>query len=400
VHAGAAPNFGGRLQPYLLHLPRSPKRPGLTLALHGNTATYTQYVAVSPNYLEQIGDERNSVILMPLGRSTQGSGMAYDWFEAWADVARRFDIDSERVALSGYSAGGYHTFVLGAEFPDLFGGVFAIVGAARLLNGGAAGDSTNFIPMLGNVRWVPYVAWNQAVDELAPYVGIRATQQKFNELGLRSQVYTFFVGEHFFPGLLDQWTGAAEFLGESRVKRDPSRVDFGIAPVTWKTLSPDYGPDKRFPRGHLVADHAYWVSGLRTRATVRDDTGTVRGFISAVSRAFGEGDPSPERVMGAYSGPPQPATVDGTSWSAVPRTKVANALDVNLTNLRSATIWGRRARLTLAKPLTVTITSDGAAIVRLRLPNEEGTHGDHALVDREGVTFRVEAGTTRFVLEP
>ena len=53
--------------------------------------------------------------------------------------------------------------------------------------------------------------------------------------------------------------------GTGSVTRDPYRVDYTIAPETWEMLSPDYGPESRFPAGHLVADHAYWVSDLRTR---------------------------------------------------------------------------------------------------------------------------------------
>ena len=382
-------NFGGHLQPYMLHLPPpSSKLPGLTLALHGNTATYTQWHVVSRNYLTQMGDERNHVIVSPLGRSTNGSGIEYDWFEAMADAVHRVAIDPTKATISGYSAGGYNTFVASTQFPDLFGSAFAIVGAGRLLNGGAQGDYTNFDPNLGNLRWVPVVAWNQAVDELAPYVGIRGTMTKLDQLGLRNELFTFAVGEHFTPGLLDQWKGGAAYAGDGTVPANPYRVDYTIAPETWAMLSPDFGPDTAYPRAHLTADHAYWVSNLRTRGPVRDETNTIRGSISAISHATGEVDPVPRRTVAAYAGPPQPAAVDGTAWDAGKPTAPSNALDLTLHNLASADIDGGRAGLRGDEPLKVSITSDGDAEVRITLPG------------RERVVLGAHAGTQNVSIAP
>ena len=387
------PSFGGRLQPYMLHLPPpSSKPPGLTLALHGNSATFTQWHTISPRYLQQIGDERNQVVLSPLGRSTSGSGIVYDWFEAWADAAHRVRLDPSRTTMSGYSAGGYNTFVNATMFPDLFGGAFAIVGAGRLLDGGLSGGYTNFDPNLGNLRWMPVVAWNQVVDELAPYIGIRGTANELNRLGLRNNLYSFPVGEHFTPGLLDEWAGAAAYLGDASVTRDPSRVDYTIAPETWTMLAPDFGPDTRFPTAHVVADHAYWVSDLRTRGPVRDSTNTIRGSISAISRAFGQSDPTPSRVTSLYPGPPLPATIDGTEWGAIPSVAPRNALEVRLRNIGTATIDGARAKLSGDTPLTVTVTSDGDARLRIDLPTPGTAAGD--------VVLAVKSGTSTFVLPP
>lgn len=391
------PSYGGRLQPYVLHLPpKSTKRPGLVLAMHGNTATHTQFTAISPHYLQQIGDERNSIVLMPLGRDTRGAGTEFEFFEAWADVKRRFGYDPRHVDITGYSAGGYETFVRATRWPDLFAKGFAIVAAARLLDGGVPGDKTNYIPMLGNLRWVPMLAWNQAVDELAPYVGIRLTRQKLDDLGLRSQVWTFGAGEHFTPGALDQWDGARDWLGRADVEHDPSRVDYAIAPVTWQ------------PKLGLAADHAYWVSGLRLRdPSAVDETNTARGYLTAISHAFGQGQPQTSRVTSVYPGPPSPATIDGTDWASIQQTPTENALDVELRNLNTATIAGHRARLSAQQPLTVRITSDGSARVHIDLPlapkaqisRVDGPAGDGTRT-RRGATLKVGAGTTTFRVDP
>ena len=54
------PQFGGRLQPYLVFVPRvyqRTHRAGTTFALHSLSATYTQYAVFSPNQQRQLGDD-------------------------------------------------------------------------------------------------------------------------------------------------------------------------------------------------------------------------------------------------------------------------------------------------------------------------------------------------------
>ena len=53
-----------------------------------------------------------------------------DFFEVWGDLARHFRLDPGVVALSGYSMGGYGTYKLGLQWPDLFGAAFTTVGPA------------------------------------------------------------------------------------------------------------------------------------------------------------------------------------------------------------------------------------------------------------------------------
>lgn len=396
--------FGGRLQPYVLRIPRDcdPARPpGLTVALHGSGATHTQWSVLSPNYLTQLGDDRYSYVLAPLQRSLccdQPEWYA-DIFEAWADVAHRFALDPERVTLSGYSSGGYNTYRLGIEYPDLFADAFPIVGAA--MNNVAAfypGTSGNFVPMIGNVRWVPYLAWNWLTDETAPWPGALYTHRRFDELGLRNQLWSFAVGEHFTPGLIDQWQAAADELGRDRVVvRDPSRVDYGVAPATWHTAV------------GLVPDHAYWVSKLRARdLKLFDETNTARGYVSAISRAFGEGDPAAMPAPGAYAGLPGPAAITGTDWRATATAPSRNALELDLRNLASLTVAGSRARLDGMQPLTVEITSDGDTEVRLDLPLPDGTTVTTAAgapvsgvsLSTTRAVFTAAEGTVTYLLTP
>jgi hypothetical protein len=89
----------------------------------------------------------------------------------------------------------------------------------------------------------------------------------------------------------------------------------------------------------------------------------------------------------------------------VPTTAKRNALDVTLTNIGEATVWGTRAKLSGAEPLEITITSDGDATVRIMLPFAPGTTvtplnataGSATwTIDAQSVVLHVGAGINRF----
>jgi hypothetical protein len=427
------PAYGGQLQPYLLTVPPDydPAKPaGLTFSLHSLGGTYTQYAVFSPNQLRQFGDQRSNLVVTPLGHGTDGwytDEAESDFFQAWADVARHFTLDSERVALSGYSMGGYGTYKLGTQYPDLFGKAFTTVGppargvwlppANPMNTEGEPSQDTNSNLVLENMRWIPHLGWVEITDELVPYTGPRAQQARFDELGLRSQLWSFTPGEHFTLALLDGWDAARDFLGESRVVRDPSRVDYAFVPAADR------------PALGLVHDHAYWVSGLRARdLSGEPGTDPARGEISARSLAFGEGDPVTGRVTsaGAGSGAPQLNTVEGTEWERVPRVERENALELSLENVAAATVDGRRARLDGSRRLRVRVESDGGGQARLALALPRGARVERVAgeavpavgavrsgtgparaaaaapevkLDRDGATFTVAAGTRTYVID-
>jgi len=411
--SGRFPGYGGRLQPYLVTVPPGydPARPApLTFSLHSLGGTYTQYAVFSPTQLRQFGDERNSLVVTTLGRGTNGwytDEAEADFFEVWADVARHFSLDSEQVALSGYSMGGYGTYKLGTQYPDLFGKAFTTVGPpGRGIWVPPAppsdGQFTNSNLVLENARWIPYLNWVQAGDQLVPYSGPRAQQARFDALGLRSQLWTFSPGEHFTLAILDRWEAARDFLGEARVVRDPWRVHYAFVPAADR------------PRLGLVHDHAYWVSKLRARDASGDpQTAPARGEIDARSLAYGEGDPATRPVRGASgtAGPQNANTIEGTEWGEIPRLAAENALTATLRNVGAGELDGRRARLDGNRRLRVVLDSDGPATIRLSLPfprnarvervDEEAEPAPEVAVDAGGATFALPgAGRRTYVFAP
>ena len=216
---------------------------------------------------------------------------------------------------------------------------------------------SNTNPLLENVRWLPYMNWVGLQDQLVPYPGPTAQQNRFDQLGLRSTLETF-QGEHFTLALLDEWGAASDFLGDARVERRPSRVDYAFMP----------GADRA--RLGLVHDHAYWVYDLRARDESGDpQTDPARAELSARSQAFGEGAPTTERVTGTGTeGRPSPSAIRGTRWTGIRSAPERNRLVLRLDNIRRAKIDGRGARLDGDRPLRVRIASDGDGRARLELP--------------------------------
>ena len=407
------PQFGGKLQPYLLRVPEGvgdASRPaGLTFSMHSLGGTYTQYAVFSPRQLTQFGDERANLVATPLGHGPDGwytDQAEVDFFEVWRDVAQHFQLDPERTYPTGYSMGGYGTYKLGTEYPDLFARAFTTVGPPGrgiwpvVRPPSPGGQDTLTTLKLQNTRWLPYLNWVGAQDQLVPYVGPTAQQDRFDALKLRSELWTF-QSEHFGLAVLDQWAAARDFLGPNRRQGDPSRVNYVFVPAA-----------DRVELG-LRHDHAYWVSELRARSTAGDpNTNPASGEIDARSLAFGEGDPETATVGGAVTaGAPSPAVRRGTRWTGVASKAKENALELSLRNTATARLDGRRAKLDGSQRLRVKVGADGAGRLRLDVPLPAGARVERTAgqpltraaapevqLDRAGASFTLASGTREYVI--
>jgi hypothetical protein len=364
----AFPQELGQLQPYALHLPPSgaTSHPhGLLLSIHSNGQHYWQYDGTG--VMTELGDARDAVVLSPLGRGHDGwyvDSSEDDVFESWADVARHVRLDPDRVAISGYSMGGYATYRLGGLYPDLFGKAFSVVGPPGKKIWLPPMPPTDGIQTLSNLwlentRNVPYLNFAQVTDELVPVVGPVAQNlgnpalgvRGFDQLGYRFRFLLFEGGEHYTLAALGyHFPVAQEFLGTAAVDRDPAHVTFAYVP----------GSDNR--AYGLVHDHAYWVSDVRLADTSAGPG--AKGVLDVRSQAFGVGDPvsTAEQTAGVQG---LPYVEKGRTWGLVPKTPVANGAVVTGTNLRTATLQLDRARLTGARPLTLDVTSDRASTLVL-----------------------------------
>ena len=191
--------------------------------------------------------------------------------------------------------------------------------------------------------------WNAATDELVPETSYYPTAQALDAAGYRYEL-DIFTGEHLTLAIHDQYAPAAEFLGTAKVDRNPAHVTYVADPALDHA---DLG---------FVGDHAYWVSGVRTR-----DGG--QGSVDAVSHAFGVGDPvaTPTAFGAGTLGDGNLGTLAFTrqfkTWGPVPPRAPADRIDLTATNVSTVTINPKRAGVTCNVDLRV--TSDGPLTVDL-----------------------------------
>jgi hypothetical protein len=113
----------------------------------------------------------------------------------------------------------------------------------------------------------------------------------------------------------------------------------------------------------VVADHAYWVGGLTVRQSGSE------GQIDAVSHGFGEGDPTPSGVQngtGTLTGGNMGDLhyVSSTqTWGPTPSAPRGDVIDINATNVATASIDVQRAAVDCN--VTLNITTDGPIAVTL-----------------------------------
>jgi predicted esterase len=355
----------GRLQPYSIYVPDKPQPPrgyGLTLLLHSLGANYNQFA--DSNNQTQIGERGpGSIVITPSGRGTDGwyyGVAAADTFEVWADVARHYELDPGYAAISGYSMGGYGTYKLATQYPDLFAAAQPVVGPPGSgvwvppndpVPGGAASNTNR---MLASVRHLPFMMWVGALDELVPLAGTTVQAQTFDDLGYRYAFDVFPTADHLALAGNDSYQPAADFLGTKRVVRNPAHVSYVV------------NPTMDFRKRKTVADHAYWLSRLR----LRDGDGDAPlGEVDAVSHGFGVTDPEPSPTQtGSGSLPPGNLgtlayTERSRAWGEPGTEPKRDQLTLEAENLRSLQVAVRRARLSCDARLDV--TTDGPLTVKL-----------------------------------
>jgi hypothetical protein len=256
--------------------------------------------------------------------------------------------------------GGYGTYKLASQFPDLFSRANPVVGPPGLgiwVPPGPpqpGGDASNTNRMIPSVRNIPFLIWDGTADELVPVASAVAQAQTFDDLEYRYAFDLFNGADHFALAVNDQYKPAAKFLGTHVVNRNPSHVTYVV------------NPTMDFANAGTVADHAYWLRGLK----LRDGSGDAPiGQVDARSAGFGHGDPKPkptqhtEGVLTGGNYVAMPYTEQSRGWGKAPRAKRSDALHLDAENLSRIVVNPDRARLSCHPKLDV--TTDGPLTVKL-----------------------------------
>ena len=101
-----------------------------------------------------------------------------DFWDVWHQLAEDYDLNPDTTVMSGYSMGGFASYKLALEYPDLFAQAMPLEGPVICGNAcDAAGrkrrrrrrqctSDGNTTPLIVNAKWIPYVMTYGAIDEL------------------------------------------------------------------------------------------------------------------------------------------------------------------------------------------------------------------------------------------
>ncbi|MGB0651940.1 MAG: prolyl oligopeptidase family serine peptidase [Thermoplasmatota archaeon] len=351
----------------------------LTYWLHWRGGTAHQAAAWTPRVFTQLGQENGHVMASPYGRGTSGwyVGQAHtDFWEVHADLHDLVAIDPDRRTLSGYSMGGYGTYLLGLMYPDLWAGGYSISGATTQgawigLDDAtsqdvveADGDAPRQLTyrLLENARHYPLMIHHGTNDELVPVTGVTRFALRLHELGYEHQ-YTLFPGyEHYTQAIVDEWSEGARYLAAAERPAAPAHVTLKRVPAledaTRTVNAPPSGPVD------LPGIGSAWWLHQAPRAAPSDDV-TVYSLADVVSHALPGRDAGQPTVALPQPGHSTPGIGIGLGGGGASMATLENRFTAELTNVGELRLDVAAMGLDTAATLEGTLETDGAATVVL-----------------------------------
>ncbi len=385
--------------------------------------------ALTPGVFRHMGEDRGAIVVSPRGRGTStwyvGRGHA-DVLEVWDDVFATFDVDPDRVYLSGHSMGGWGSYLFALLYPDRFAATMPVAGPVTqgawtgvdfdgcdelqwdeytpcyiTANDGRPRDQ-HTRRMLDNLRNVPVAMFYSGADELVPVSGATRQHERLVELGYRHRFYLFPTYEHFSHPIVDEWAEGVRYLDGSVRDEDPSAVtyvrDLPFERATNEVRAGGITFDWTF-------DTAYWMSGLEVAA------GRERARFDATSHALGEAEPlvAPDAGGPASERQAGPYTYTGLQWLDDPMAvapEPRNAFTAELDGASAVTLDLERMGVDVDAVTQATVTADGALTLTLVGPWHGmplvHVDGDRVGVARDGdaITFTLEPGDAQIEIVP
>ncbi|MFT6804122.1 MAG: hypothetical protein ACJA2H_001135, partial [Nitriliruptoraceae bacterium] len=433
----------GTTQPYGIYVPSSWEAGEVTPATY-----WTHYrggkahsgTVINPRLTTQLGEERGNLMFFPFGRGTSEwyvTESHQDVFEVIADAEALFNVDATRRYISGYSMGGYATWLFTSLYPDMWAAGFAQSGAVTQglwVGTGAEGDP--FDPAfdqgwqeanggdaraqltyraLENLRHVPIAIDHGTSDELAAIPQVERHAQKLTELGYAHRMTRFLGYEHFTQAIVDEWADGAAYLDRFTLDPNPRDVTYAVVPAlvyAVNTVDPAQGATFSFN-----PDGAYWVDDIvvaeRGQRTPGDDTDLrpaldAKGTVQATAHGIAAAGVIMAPDVGAFSPLDHSTPFLRTGLQAVEdltgltAPSVRNALTLGLTNVSSVSIDVDRAALQAGESMVLAFTTDGDTVVRLVGAAARG--GAFLLLDAEvdgdDLLVTLDAGSHSFTLDP
>jgi predicted esterase len=365
-----SPTYVGRIQPYAVYVPTTYRRDQptkLTWILHSLGANLNQYGGAAPSQLREECQDRHSICATTEGF---GAGMWYfgaaevDFFDVWHQLARAYNLDPDATVMSGYSMGGWASYKLPEEYPDLFAQSMPLEGpvicglrfygsAQGYAGPGQCTDDGDSTPLIVNLKWIPYVMTYGAIDELVPFAGGQEQIAGFRSLGYRFYAVDYPAEDHMVFSVQNDFTPADSQLGNLDRVRNPGSFTFTWYPDLVGTI------DDAGRAGQIGPSSDYWISRLSARTTTPSATASV----TADSAAIRQPAETPSESYGAVPVPePTPAATDVETWKQGPAPATRHTLTLGLRNVATAAVDMLRAGLRCG---VITVSTDGATAVTL-----------------------------------
>ena len=178
------------LQPYRVFVPAkydAAKPMPLIVALHGMGGDENSYFTAYDNgIVKREAEARGYLVVCPKGR---GSASMYagdaerDVMDVIAAMRRDYNIDADRIYLTGHSMGGYGTWSIAPKYPDMFAALAPIAG------GGMPSS-------LSKIKHVPQIVIHGDKDPTVPVERSRVMVKAAKELGIEIKYIEVPGGNH------------------------------------------------------------------------------------------------------------------------------------------------------------------------------------------------------------
>ena len=432
-HISVEGGENGRLQHYGLYVPSSydgQTPTPISYWLHYRGGKAHSGGAWTPRLIRQLGESVGNIVATPRGRGTSSwytTDAHQDVFEVMMDVEGRdvsaqvptadidtglanalaLNVDASRRYVSGYSMGGYGTYLFGLLYPDLFAAGYSTAGpptqgawtgvgpdnalCAQSFEGGGETASACYIQandgdanaqlnfrILENARHLPLAIHHGTNDELVPVSGVERVSARLTELGYRNDFLRFPGYEHFSQAAVDEWVEGVRYMQRYAINDNPRDVTYKVVPALVDALN-TVKPDPASATFAYRPDGAYWVDDLVVRgadtAAPRDTA--ISGLIEASSgRLPGEtiatvpqtgvwpDAPAPSSIAAA-PGHSTPFLRSGLDWLATGEAALSNTFSATLTGLSAARLDTARMGLDLGEQVDGAVRSDGDALLTL-----------------------------------
>ncbi|MGH9847513.1 MAG: prolyl oligopeptidase family serine peptidase [Blastocatellia bacterium] len=193
IHWAYRSNVDSTLQPYRLFIPSyydASKKWPLVVALHGMGGDENSFFNGYENgALKRMAESRGYLVVCPKGRQPTSMYLGpaeKDVIDVLAEIKREYSIDDDRVYLTGHSMGGYGTWSVAANHPDLFAALAPFAG----------GGMPQVVMKLRTIAHIPWIVVHGDADPTVSVEESRRMVKAGKDLGIEIKYIEVPGGNH------------------------------------------------------------------------------------------------------------------------------------------------------------------------------------------------------------